>query len=47
MRTVVGKEPYTTGKSELSVGQINFHRLEANPMKVTQLSSAEGRADES
>jgi hypothetical protein len=47
--------PPTTGKLELSIGQINFYRLEVNPMEVPQLLSArvsrrklpEGRADES
>jgi hypothetical protein len=29
----------TTGKSELFIGQINFHRQEANPTEVTCLTS--------
>jgi hypothetical protein len=47
--------PPTTGKLELSIGQINFYRLEVNPTEVPQLLSArvsrrklpEGQADES
>jgi hypothetical protein len=45
--------PCTTGKPQISVGQINFPRLEVNPTEVTQLPLArvsplaEGWADKS